>query len=958
MDKNNENTSQSSWSGHSPEELDALLQQRMALEEQRSELDSLIDKHRKPISIMFTDIVGSTQFFEQHGDIDGRIMLARHNSLLFPIVSQYSGKIIKTIGDAIMATFDNAGQAVECACDMQRTLHQHNCDITKESRIHIKIGINSGRALQEQSDVYGDEVNLAARIVSKCRGDQLLISDTTYSQLDPYLKRLCLAPKTSKVRGKSEAVMFHSVQWQQNLTTISDTRNEKAVFLDVVLKSKQIRISCNEGDEVEETLTHYEDNNIDREALNNVSERIQNNFRMAVSLDGGNAETLQNMKQLGEQLYNLIFNDAIQKKLAQSDARYLLINLDDQSVGIPWEVMYDGEHFLCRRFAMGRMVKTSHKVVGKPRPAPLTADLLVVSNPRGDLAAASEEGNSIGLEFASSPRVRVHKNDSAATCADVEDGLQQADILHYGGHAIHDDAQPENSGWLLRDGTLTAGDIVKHLTSEERMFPRIVFSNACRTGQTDRWTGDNAVYGMASAFLLAGVQHYIGTFWEVLSAPSGDMAIMFYRRLAGGHSIGQSLGIARQRLANDRGEENLIWASYMLYGDPRRELFGVPEIKPDSNEMMYSSTRMETIPMEEPQEQPSAPISRGAQTTAASSSNSATIFGVVTLVIAAILLGSWFTFIHQGKGGKAASLQAGLALLKQEQYDAALGIFEGLQSDDPIVAGLVASTRKRVALEQDKQAQARTSAALSEVVALLSKPRGQLIPEDIYRALRGDWTPPVLTTALMEFRVNGAPTRLGEDEWLRHRLQSAIADHPRLHVVEREFLDKVLKELSLSAAGLADPEKAVQTAKLHMVCLWISAELHYFDGSRLLTLRGTMGRTSRQIFTVEQEIGKDIKASLKELFSKVDEKLTKRLPVRGRLTNKEGDAWWVDIGSDHGVLPDSTFTGYLEDTNEKVTLKATQLDLEKCLLSLSGDNNASLATNTKVEMNQGGPGVE
>lgn len=77
-----------------------------ALEEilrKRNELDAIIDtRFKRSTTILFTDIVGSTTFFSTRGDIEGQLMIQRHNDLLLPLVSQHQGKLIKTMGDGLL----------------------------------------------------------------------------------------------------------------------------------------------------------------------------------------------------------------------------------------------------------------------------------------------------------------------------------------------------------------------------------------------------------------------------------------------------------------------------------------------------------------------------------------------------------------------------------------------------------------------------------------------------------------------------------------------------------------------------------------------------------------------------------------------------------------------------------------------------------------------------------------
>ena len=91
----------------------------------RKELDEIIDaRFKRPTTVLFTDIVGSTTFFSTRGDIEGQLMIQRHNDLLIPLLSQHQGTLIEIIGDAIFGSFDEPSKAVACAVKMQETLAQ------------------------------------------------------------------------------------------------------------------------------------------------------------------------------------------------------------------------------------------------------------------------------------------------------------------------------------------------------------------------------------------------------------------------------------------------------------------------------------------------------------------------------------------------------------------------------------------------------------------------------------------------------------------------------------------------------------------------------------------------------------------------------------------------------------------------------------------------------------------
>jgi tetratricopeptide (TPR) repeat protein len=214
--------------------------------------------------------------------------------------------------------------------------------------------------------------------------------------------------------------------------------------------------------------------------------------------------------------------------------------------------------------------------------------MLIVADPQGDLLAAAREGKTIHEDLAGeAERLRIDLRYHRVGTASVKTALGQYNVLHYAGHADYDLQDPAQSGWRLADGKLTAQDVLQ--LGAAAAMPALVFCNACQSGQTQAWTfsqeAEQSLYGLANAFLLAGAQHYIGSFWEIPDQPSSSFAIAFYRALAQGTGVGEALRRARQALAERYGEESVVWASYVLYGDPtcryleamQEELLAEPE---------------------------------------------------------------------------------------------------------------------------------------------------------------------------------------------------------------------------------------------------------------------------------------------------------------------------------------------------------------------------------------------
>src|SRR5678815_117138 len=98
---------------------------------------------RTEVTILFSDIKGSTAYFERKGDVEGLAMIQYHNTLLFPVIENAGGRVVKTIGDSIMACFKDPGEAVRAAVEMQRVLNSDRADKSAEDEhIHIRVALH------------------------------------------------------------------------------------------------------------------------------------------------------------------------------------------------------------------------------------------------------------------------------------------------------------------------------------------------------------------------------------------------------------------------------------------------------------------------------------------------------------------------------------------------------------------------------------------------------------------------------------------------------------------------------------------------------------------------------------------------------------------------------------------------------------------------------------------------
>jgi class 3 adenylate cyclase len=131
---------------------------------------------RQNTAIMFTDIVGySAQMGKNEAAMVAKLNI--HNEIMRNQIVRNRGTVIKTIGDAFMVRFRSAESAVQCAMDCQKGIGAYNKGKTPDEQFHIRIGVHMGEVIHTGTDVFGEGVNIAARIEPKADPDGICVSD-------------------------------------------------------------------------------------------------------------------------------------------------------------------------------------------------------------------------------------------------------------------------------------------------------------------------------------------------------------------------------------------------------------------------------------------------------------------------------------------------------------------------------------------------------------------------------------------------------------------------------------------------------------------------------------------------------------------------------------------------------------------------------------------------------------
>ncbi|MEO5365171.1 MAG: FHA domain-containing protein [Magnetococcus sp. WYHC-3] len=172
------------------------------------------------LAILFADIAGSTRLYETLGDARAREITSTCLDLLKRITVQYSGTVIKTIGDEVMVTFPSADRAGRAAVSMQEDVT--DAFMHSGTQVRVRIGFHFGEVILENGDVFGDAVNLAARMAAQAKAEQIITTGETLERLAPDLQQNSRVLISTQVKGKEKAIDICEITWgeEEELTVM------------------------------------------------------------------------------------------------------------------------------------------------------------------------------------------------------------------------------------------------------------------------------------------------------------------------------------------------------------------------------------------------------------------------------------------------------------------------------------------------------------------------------------------------------------------------------------------------------------------------------------------------------------------------------------------------------------------------------------------------------------------
>ena len=203
-----------------------------------------------PCAIMFADIAGSARLYSQLGDDRAEYLISARLAIMCNITSCNNGRVIKKIGDEIMCRFASAEDAALAATEM----HVKKVTSDDSAPLDIRIGLHYGNIIEKDNDIFGDAVNIAARMVAIAKASQSITTESFIQQLGSHARSKTRLFDKARIKGIDEEINIYQLLWEEgNVTTFASTQH----IPQISQANVSIVLRCN-GEE-----RFYTDNDID-----------------------------------------------------------------------------------------------------------------------------------------------------------------------------------------------------------------------------------------------------------------------------------------------------------------------------------------------------------------------------------------------------------------------------------------------------------------------------------------------------------------------------------------------------------------------------------------------------------------------------------------------------------------------------------------------------------------------
>lgn len=165
------------------------------------------------LAVLFADLSGSTRMYELLGDAEAKFIITDSLGKLTQVVQEYDGRVVKTIGDELMCVFKTAHEAVMAGRQMIKAAADLEVPQTPKAAglLHLRVGTHYGPVIEERNDIFGDTVNVAARLVSLAKSNSFMASEAIAKALPESFRHMVSFYDTVVMRGKLRPVDVYEI---------------------------------------------------------------------------------------------------------------------------------------------------------------------------------------------------------------------------------------------------------------------------------------------------------------------------------------------------------------------------------------------------------------------------------------------------------------------------------------------------------------------------------------------------------------------------------------------------------------------------------------------------------------------------------------------------------------------------------------------------------------------------
>jgi len=236
------------------------LQEFAALQQQIQQ--TIKRRFERHTALVFTDVVGSTAYFEHYGDAAGRALIERHHALLDAALAPVGGRVVDTAGDGAFVVVADVPRAAEALVAFQASIARDNASMPQHEALKVRTGLHWGPALVDREVVSGDAVNFAARVANSAEAAEIRLSPEAFGQLPPNLRLRCRTLPELRLKGYPHPVRPISLDWRDPTKTPSRlfiVETGQRVPLPLKNTISMGRLAVHDGQPANDVVLHHPD---------------------------------------------------------------------------------------------------------------------------------------------------------------------------------------------------------------------------------------------------------------------------------------------------------------------------------------------------------------------------------------------------------------------------------------------------------------------------------------------------------------------------------------------------------------------------------------------------------------------------------------------------------------------------------------------------------------------------